>query len=127
MDKIQELEADFGDLVGFVSDLKEFQVTESTRLKQASGAEERQLKEKISCLEEAERTRGMKLDLLIRIQVMHSVNVTGYKLMLQVNVTGYRLMLQVNVSAECVTTMLVSNMLNVYSNVTGYLNASVTG
>ncbi|KAL5977369.1 hypothetical protein ACLOJK_021715 [Asimina triloba] len=55
MEKIVELESDFGDLVGCVSDLKDFQLAESTRLKLTSQAELQQLKEKIRCLEEAEK------------------------------------------------------------------------
>ncbi|KAL6002428.1 hypothetical protein ACLOJK_034360 [Asimina triloba] len=73
MEKIVELESNFGDLVGCVSDLKDFQLAESTRLKLTSQAELRQLKEKVCHLEEAvhrleegERKREMKMDLLNR-------------------------------------------------------------
>ncbi|KAL6006423.1 hypothetical protein ACLOJK_037377 [Asimina triloba] len=39
MEKIEELESDFGELVGCVSDLKEFQVAETTQMKLLSQAE----------------------------------------------------------------------------------------
>ncbi|KAL5984201.1 hypothetical protein ACLOJK_018305 [Asimina triloba] len=61
MEKIVELESDFGDLVGCVSDLKDFQLAESTRLKLTSQAELRQLKEKVRRLEEAGPTGRIDL------------------------------------------------------------------
>ncbi|KAL6001568.1 hypothetical protein ACLOJK_007306, partial [Asimina triloba] len=77
MEKIEELESEFGDLVGCVSDLKDFQLAESTRLKLTSQAELRQLKEKVRRLEEAvrrleegERKREMKMDHLNRNQAL---------------------------------------------------------
>ncbi|KAL5986849.1 hypothetical protein ACLOJK_015183 [Asimina triloba] len=72
MEKIVELESDFGDLVGCVSDLKDFQLAESTRLKLTSQAELQQLKEKIRRLEEAESKREMKMDHLSRLIALHS-------------------------------------------------------
>ncbi|KAL5976664.1 hypothetical protein ACLOJK_020997 [Asimina triloba] len=72
MEKIVELESDFGDLVGCVSDLKDFQLAESTRLKLTSQAELQQLKEKIRRLEEAESKRQMKMDYLNRLIALHS-------------------------------------------------------
>ncbi|KAL5984420.1 hypothetical protein ACLOJK_018525 [Asimina triloba] len=55
MEKIVELESNFGDVVGCVSDLKDFYLAESTRLKLTSQAELRQLKEKVRHLEEVEK------------------------------------------------------------------------
>ncbi|KAL5985186.1 hypothetical protein ACLOJK_036424 [Asimina triloba] len=72
MEKIVELESDFGDLVGFVSDLKDFQLVESTWLKLTSQAELQQLKEKIRRLEEAKSKREMKMDYLNRLIALHS-------------------------------------------------------
>ncbi|KAL6009303.1 hypothetical protein ACLOJK_022532, partial [Asimina triloba] len=54
MEKIKELESDFGELVGCVSELKNFQMAEFMWWKLASQAELRQMNEKIRRLEEAE-------------------------------------------------------------------------
>ncbi|KAL5983008.1 hypothetical protein ACLOJK_017088 [Asimina triloba] len=72
MEKIIELESDFGDLVGCVSELKDLQVAETSWLKLTSQAELRQLKEKIRCLEEAECKRELKMDHLHKIIALHS-------------------------------------------------------
>ncbi|KAL6008129.1 hypothetical protein ACLOJK_033635 [Asimina triloba] len=64
--KIEELESDFGELVGCVSDLKEFQVAETTQMKLFSHEELRQVKERIYLLEEAESKREFKLNYLDR-------------------------------------------------------------
>ncbi|KAL5996377.1 hypothetical protein ACLOJK_026455 [Asimina triloba] len=62
IEKIEELELDFGDLVGYFVDLKDFQVAETSRIKLTSRAKLRQLKEKIYRLEEAEYKREFKLN-----------------------------------------------------------------
>ncbi|KAL5980673.1 hypothetical protein ACLOJK_028582 [Asimina triloba] len=72
MEKIKELESDLGELVGCVSELKDYQMAEFMRWKLASQAELRQMNEKIRRLEEAECKGAWKMDLINRNQALHT-------------------------------------------------------
>ncbi|KAL5999951.1 hypothetical protein ACLOJK_034628 [Asimina triloba] len=72
MEKIEELESDFGELVGCVSELKDFQMAEFMRWKLASQAELQQMNDKIRRLEKAECKGAWSMNLLKRNQALHT-------------------------------------------------------